>query len=540
MLGEELKRQDETLAARGLTIWIGAEPTFTRADALDPPWLGNAEGGDKEERARALLGELASRLARGGQVSRVLGRHFPEEPKPRFAYGLRWLRSGETPHGGTLDGDPAPAPPHDREHAWLTVTPDPGVVEVNLAPAPDLATFASWAERTYEAAAAVGLSPRRFRWNGDVSDSGGGGQLTFGGPTPAESPFFAKPWLLPGLVRYLNRHPSLSYWFAPECVGSAGQGPRADEGDPERFHELALALDVLASRGGDIGPAELWQTLAPLLCDGAGNSHRAEVNVEKLANPQIPGRGELGVVELRALRMEPDARRMAAVAALYRAILARLAPEPYREPLVDWGAALHDRFALPHFLAADLDTVLADLDAAGVGLGPETTALLRAAPEPLCRLELGGQTLTVRPAREFWPLVGDVASQERRGARWVDASTARVEIETSGGTVSAAGHPVGAPVCGVRWRTFAPSPGLHPVVRALDPLPLRWVVGDEALAISIHGWRPDGGAYPSLPDEAEAARRRAERIVVTRTEPGPQRRAETPPYTLDLRRGGVA
>ncbi|HEU5055946.1 MAG TPA: transglutaminase family protein, partial [Kofleriaceae bacterium] len=452
------------------------------------------------------------------------GRQFPDEPAPRFCWAARW---------------PGTAVP-------LTVTPDPGVVEVNMAPAPDLATYARWAALVHQAAGEAGLSAVRYRYNGDAVDSGGGGQLTFGGPSPAASPFFRRPWLLPGLLRYLNHHPSLSYSFASECVGSSSQGPRPDEGVRERFEELEVAL--AAAERPDTGPDRLWSALAPLLVDAAGNSHRAEVNVEKLWNPFLPGRGMLGLVELRALRMEPSAARMVAVAALFRALLARLAAAPYREPLVDWGSALHDRFALPHVLGDDLAGVLADLEQHGVGLGPEMSALLREGPEPVAEVELGGARLLVRRALEFWALVGDVASQERRGARLVDASNSRHEILVTGevpgrigaGGVEVALHPAGPGLhlAAVRHRAYVPHPGLHPSLPAQDPLVVTWQRGGEAVAISLHGWIPGGGSYPGLPaDGDQARRRRRERVVVARIGEPPALRPSPPAgaLTVDLR-----
>jgi len=434
----------------------------------------------------------------------------------------------------------------------LTVTPDPGVVEVNNAPAPDLATFLADAEATYAAAAAVGLSPVRWRYNGRGADSGGGGQLTLGGPTPEASPFFRHPALLPRLIRFLCNHPSLSYAFAGECVGSASQGPRPDEGVRERFEELQVAVDRLESRGPHLGPPELWETLAPLLVDASGNSHRAELNVEKLWNPFIPGRGRLGLVELRSLRMPASAGRLAALAALFRGLVARLAAVPYLEPLADWGASLHDQLALPTFLDEDLRGVLDDLATHGLGLGPATTALLLGRHPPLAEITLDRATLTVVPAVEFWPLLGDVASQERAGARLVDASTERIEVciahdrGAPPGRLGADGWEVPLTsadsgrrhVAGVRHRAFVPRPGLHPGLPAQDPLVLTWEREGRRVGIELHGWIPGGGVYPGLPgDEAEARRRCQERVRVR--EPGPlslKRPLAGGGVTLDLRR----
>ena len=531
-IADELRAHDEALRARGLDVWIGAEPTFTDARSLDRWWLTDAEGGDKLERARALAGELAARLGRGAAVEEAPGRRFAGEKAPRFALAVHFQR-GDAP-------------------ALLTVTPDPGVVEVNSAPAPDLGTFHRESLVTFAAAAACGLSPERFRYNGRVADSGGGGQLTLGGPTPLTSPFFRHPSLLPRLVRYCANHPALSYAFAGECVGSASQGPRPDEGVRERFEELHVALDRLEARGPRVEPRELWETLAPLLVDASGNSHRAELNVEKLWNPWLPGRGELGVVELRSLRMPRTADRLAAVAALFRAVAARLVAAPYVEPLPEWGATLHDLVALPALLDQDLRAVLADLDAHGLGPGPGVRALLHDPPEPLAQLALGDAILAITPAAEFWPLLGDVASQERASARLVDASSERVELCVTAprggdpGRLGAAGFEVPLlaledgyrHLAAVRFRAFTPRPGLHPALSPTDPLVVTWARDGGVREVALHAWIPGGGVYDGLPASAEEARRRRRERV--RISPAPPRLLRPAPgtrgVTLDLRR----
>jgi uncharacterized protein (DUF2126 family) len=531
-LEDELRAQDAALRAHGLDLWIGAEPTFTDPRSLDPWWLTDAEGGDKLERARGLAAELAGRLGPGGAIGEITGRHFEGEQAPRFAFAVRFRR-GDAP-------------------ALLTVTPDPGVVEVNSAPAPDLETFHRECQATFAAAATCDLSPERLRFDGRASDSGGGGQLTYGGPTPQASPFFRHPTLLPRLVRYLASHPALSYAFAGACLGSASQGPRPDEGVRERFEELHVALDQLEARGARVEPRELWETLAPLLVDASGNSHRAEVNVEKLWNPWLPGRGELGVVELRSLRMPRSADRLAAVAGLFRAVLARLVVAPCVEPLPEWGATLHDLLALPAMLDLDLQAVLADLEVHGVGPGPALRALLLDPPEPLAQVALGDATLTITPAAEFWPLLGDVASQERAPARLVDASSERVELRVTAphgghpGRVGAAGWEVplvaledGARhLAAVRFRAFTPRPGLHPTLPPTDPLVVTWERDGGCRAVELHGWIPGGGVYDGLPASAEEARRR--RLERVRVRSGPPRPLRPAPgargVTLDLRR----
>jgi uncharacterized protein (DUF2126 family) len=544
---------DDLIARRNVTVWVGAEPTFTRPDTVSAPWSNCAEGEDKLERAHALAVSLARRLP-GARVTRVLGRQYPDEPAPRFAFGVRWGERFAAPELCDLAQEPGVPPVElDGDH-WLTVTPDPGVVEVNMAPCASVADLAAQAELIWAAAASAGLSPVRHRWNGDAADSGGGGQLSLGGPTPEASPFVRYPHVLPALIRYVNNHPSLSYWFASECVGSASQSPRPDEGNRERWDELGVALawlERLADRG-ELPPETMWQALAPLLVDASGNAHRAELNVEKLWSPHIPAHGtrhgKMGLVELRAVRMPERPTMLASLACLFRSIVARLVVAHYREPLVDWHDELHDRFALPSVLLRDLRHVLGDLDEHGLGLPPALRAELLAWRPTAITCNLGDAIVELRPALEFWPLVGDVASQERAGARWVDASTQRWEIAIEGpgpDRVAIGGRwaqlrAVGdARVLGVRRRIYQPSPGFHPRMPATDPLVVEWSWCGRSQRIELWSWRPGGGPYDALPgDASEALARRQERIRITTRDGEVEASGWWPeygPFTIDLR-----
>ena len=456
-------------------------------------------------------------------------------------------------------------PPVDATVAWSTITPDPAVIEVNQSPYPDTAAFLAASRELYAVANGVGLSPCRLQYNGTVSDSGGGGQFTLGGPSPGDSPFFAAPGLLPRLVRYLNNHPALSYLFAPDYVGSSSQSPRPDEGVRESFNELELALEQLA-RNPAPTPDFLWRSLSPFLTDPSGNPHRSELNVEKLWNPYLPGRGCLGLVEFRAFRMSQTPERAAAIAAMLRAIAAMLAVRDGAKQLVHWGDELHDRFALPFYLLQDLQAVFRDLTDAGLGLGPPVEKqLCEDAGRERWQYQFEGVQLEVEKALEFWPLVGDVASQEAGGSRLVDSSTARVQVllcavgpgalpvegwqlrvgdyevplrqeAGPGGTVR---------VTGLRFRDFKPWHGLHPGLEAQGPI--RCVLSHpelaHALEAELHGWQPQGRPYPGLPvDLAAAAARRAERLVTRRIDSRALPPSTVPPaaalsaYSLDLRR----
>jgi uncharacterized protein (DUF2126 family) len=556
-LSASLAAHDELLARRNVDVWVGAEPTFTRAASGDPAWWSAAEGDDKLARAHDLATRLADALP-GAGTSRVIGRQFPDEPAPRFAYGVRWRDGVVGAAAGPRAAAGAPPEPPPTELAgdhWLTVTPDPGVVEVNTAPCATASALAAQARAIWAAAAGAGLAAVRHRYNGDLTDSGGGGQISLGGAAPGKSPFLRYPHVLPALIRYLNNHPSLSYWFASECVGSASQGPRPDEGTRERWDELGVTLGWLERLAdhGELPPDQLWSALGALLVDGAGNTHRAEVNVEKLWNPHLAPHGtrhgRMGIVELRAIRMPERPEMLAACAALFRSIVARLVVSHYRAPLVDWHDELHDRFALPAALRHDLRLVLGDLDDHGLGLPAQLRRELDAWRSPGIACRLGDATLTIRPALEFWPLVGDVASQERAPARIVDASTARLELSLDGpgpDVIAVAGRWArlralgdGVRAIGVRRRVYQPSPGLHPGLPVTEPLVIEWGWAGRAQRIELWAWRPGGGPYPGLPRDAdEALARRQERIRVTALGGEPfaiGHRREARPFTIDLR-----
>lgn len=461
-----------------------------------------------------------------------------------------------------LRGHPPPVNDHVQ---WTTITPDPAVIEVNMAPYSDIASLLAAKQGLYQAAGEVGLAPYRLQYNGAVADSGGGGQITLGGPSPAASPFLLHPELLPALVRYCNHHPALSYLFAHDYLGGAGQAVRADERGPDALYELRLALALLAG-GTTPTPEKIGSGLAQFMTDNCGNSHRAELNIEKLWNPLLPGRGRSGLVEFRAFRMQHSPERAAALAALLRSVVAMLAARGFGAPLRDWGEELHERFALPFFLSRDLESIFVDLELAGTGLAPALAENLLQCDgfRDWASLEHEGCTLRVRRALEFWPLVGDAGTQERGDSRLIDSSTARIELclrptapdteEPSRWQVALDGMrlplrqerdasgPAG--VLALRYRGFVPYRGLHPALGKQGPLQLILFNPDrdQAVKITLHEWRPDNTAYPGLPpDLSDARERRRERCVV---EPAPVPRPEAlgspppgacTPYTVDLR-----
>ncbi|MGD8629547.1 MAG: transglutaminase family protein [Gammaproteobacteria bacterium] len=455
-------------------------------------------------------------------------------------------------------------PPADASVAWMTLTPDPAVLEVNEAPAASITEFLEMSRRLFDLAQSSGLASYRLNYNGNISESGGGGQFTLGGPSVERSPFFVAPQLLSRLIVYLNHHPSLSYWFAPVYVGSHSQSPRTDENVLESFSELQVALQHLAALAAPT-PEFIWRSLSPFLVDTSGNAHRSEINIEKLYNPYLPGRGRLGLVELRAFRMAMDADSAAAIAALLRALAVMLARQESHHAMIEWGSRLHDRFALPFYLLQDLHAVFDDLQCAGLGLGePITRRLCDASWRHVGDAQLAGCRLDVDLAIEFWPLLGDAAEQAG-GSRLVDASTKRLQLtlractdqdtDLDGWRLLAGCHRVPLRreqdhtgvvlITGLRFRAFVPWAGLHPGLGMQTPVVLYLLPpgGVNGLRCTLYEWQPEGNPYAGLPENLDEAHRRiAERFVVEEISPDQAPGAVNPPdeavsdYCLDLRR----
>lgn len=381
-------------------------------------------------------------------------------------------------------------PPVDHSVSWTTITPDPAVIEINQAPQPDIRSFNAASQELFEIAHEQGLSPYRLHYNGNITDSGGGGQFTLGGQTPLSSPFLSVPELLPRLVRYLCLHPSFSYLFATDYVGSASQSPRVDENTRASFRELNIALQQLQAQA-ECSPENLWASLAPFLADASGNSHRSELNIEKLWNPYLPLRGCLGLLEFRAFRMPYSVERSTAIAMLLRATTAMLAENEVSAHLQDWGDELHDRFALPLFLRNDLKSVFTNLEESGYGLeNCIQTELLSNPDRSSWSVDFKKCRLSIEQAIEFWPLVGDTASQESGGSRLVDSSTQRLQISLHPLDDSAPSladwqlqtsetiiplriiteHSAHCGVAALRYRDFTPWRGLHPFVKPSGPI----------------------------------------------------------------------
>jgi uncharacterized protein (DUF2126 family)/transglutaminase-like putative cysteine protease len=413
-------------------------------------------------------------------------------------------------------------PPKHFALQSLKVTPDPGVIEVNIHPASSWDALEHNTVALYEAARVSRLGTEKFMIDGRHSGTGGGNHVTMGAATPLDSPFLRRPDLLRSLITYWQHHPSLSYLFSGMFIGPTSQAPRVDEKGQQWLRELECSFAEIEHGASAI---TVDRALRNFMTDLTGNTHRAEFCIDKLYSADSSA-GHQGLLEFRGFEMPPHARMSLAQMSLLRALVARFWNKPYKHPLARWGTALHDRFLLPEPVWADFKDVIADLQLAGYAFDAAWFLPFQEFRFPVCgRAQYDDVKIELRTGLEPWPVLGEEATAAARQARVVDSALERLQVkvghlDTERYMLTCNGRrlplqPTGTPgeyVAGVRYKAWQAAFGLHPTIPGHAPVVVDLFdrrIGRTVGGCVYHVHHPGGRSYDTFPvnaNEAEARR----------------------------------
>lgn len=418
-------------------------------------------------------------------------------------------------------------PPRDNRMERLVVSPDPGVIEVNIHPAKNWKDLCANTETLYDQARLSRLGTEKFMLDGRHTGTGGGNHITIGGVTPSDSPLLRRPDLLRSFITFWQHHPGLSYLFSGSFIGPTSQAPRIDEGLEDRLYEMEIAFSQVPEKGF----IPFWITdriFRHLLTDITGNTHRSEFCIDKLFSPDSSS-GRLGILEFRAFDMPPHKHMSLLEMLLIRALVAAFWKKPYKHKLARWGTGLYDKYLLPHYVQQDMEDVVQYLNDAGYAFDINWF-------KPFFEFRFphyGSVTvkdikMELRMGIEPWHVLGEEMSSSGT-ARFVDSSLERVQVKLQGIHDSryillcnglrvplTATAVKGEYVCGIRYRAWQPPSALHPTI-GVDT-PLIFDIVDTWNSRSVGGCtyyvsHPGGRGYDTFPvNSYEAESRRISRF----------------------------
>ena len=446
-------------------------------------------------------------------------------------------------------------PAADTRLRAFSLTPDPGVLEVNLPPTSDWDELVEINAILAEEAHQNRLIAGKFAYDGSHLATGGGSHIVIGAASVPDSPLLRRPDLLRSMVSFWQNHPALSFLFSGMYVGPTSQYPRVDEARSDALYELEVAFSQLSTH--DCPPWVIDGLFRNLLVDITGNTHRAEFCIDKLYPPEGQGL-RLGLLELRAFEMAPHYQMGLVEMLLIRGLISAFWKTPFVSDLIRWGTTLHDRFMLPHFVARDFYDVLGYLRQGGYAFEDKWFAAHLDFRFPkIGLLKVEGIELELRQALEPWNVLAEETNSGRTG-RSVDSSLERMQVMLTGlptdsrYVVACNGRRVplhatgvaGQSVAGIRYRARRLNASLHPTIPVHTPLVFDLIDTHTSRSIgrcTYYAGPPDGTIHTTRPVDANEAK--ARRLLRFQISTAPAEVIATPPeeknpifpMTLDLR-----